>query len=423
MDTNTVIDTPAENILQGWLAQYNLPPDLVTLISSAITCLLVLMIAALSTLVVRRIFLPVVQKWIRSNKYTWDDPILDNGLVQKASWFISVMVISISVDALLEPGTTMYIMFKRLAMAAHVVVAIFTITAFLDTVNDIHKLLRKHRKQYLQACVDAGKIITYVLGVIFIASIFTGKSPLGIFSVLGGLTAVTMLIFKDSILGFVASLQLTATDMIQVGDWIEMPQYGADGDVLSMTIHSVKVQNWDKTVTTIPTHALVASSFKNWRGMKRSGGRRIKRPILIDISSIRFCDEEMLARFEKIRILEEYLKQKKQEITEEAGGQMPCDINGRRQTNIGVFRAYVVAYLRNNHNIHQNMTFLVRQLPPGTTGLPLEIYVFSKDTLWANYEAIQADIFDHLLAVIPEFELRVFQSPTGRDLHLLAEGS
>jgi len=235
-----------------------------------------------------------------------------------------------------------------------------------------------------------------------------------------------MLVFRDSILGFVAGIQLAANKMVAVGDWIEMPNYGADGDVLEVALTTVKVQNWDKTITTIPTYALISESFKNWRGMSESGGRRIKRPVNIDMSSIRFCDEEMLERYGKIQYISEYIEAKKEEL-EEFNQAINVDnaslVNGRRMTNIGTFRAYIRAYLQNHPAINKSMTFLIRQLQPTEHGLPIEIYVFSKDKVWANYEAIQADIFDHILAVVPEFDLRVHQNPTGADFRALNPGT
>jgi miniconductance mechanosensitive channel len=257
---------------------------------------------------------------------------------------------------------------------------------------------------------------------IFIVSILTDKSPWGILSILGGFTVVLMLVFKDTILGFVASIQLSGHDMVRIGDWIEMPKYGADGDVIDVSIHTVKVRNWDKTITTIPTYGLVTDAFKNWRGMSESGGRRIKRSFYIDMSSIKFCTDEMLERFRKFEFIREYIEQKQKEIDEynrEHAVETSQLINGRRQTNIGVFRAYIIAYLKKHPKIHQGMTFLVRHLEPTPTGLPIQIYVFSSDQAWANYEAIQADIFDHLLAAVPEFELRIFQNPTGHDFAAL----
>ena len=233
-----------------------------------------------------------------------------------------------------------------------------------------------------------------------------------------------MLVFKDSILGFVASIQINSTDIVRLGDWVEIPQYGADGDVIDISIHSIRVQNWDKTISTIPTYALVSNSFKNWRGMSESGGRRIKRALYIDIHSIRFCDKQMLDKFSKISMITDYIRSREKEIGEHNQRHnytQNHDISGRLQTNVGVFRAYVIAYLRNNSKLHQEMTFLVRQLAPTERGLPLEIYVFSKDQVWANYEAIQADIFDHLLAAAPEFGLRIFQNPSGYDLRCLGK--
>jgi miniconductance mechanosensitive channel len=232
-----------------------------------------------------------------------------------------------------------------------------------------------------------------------------------------------MIIFRDAILGFVAGIQLTANRMVSRGDWIEMPKYQADGDVIEVSLTTVKVQNWDKTITTIPTYAMISESFKNWRGMSESKGRRIKRAVNIDIGSIKFCTAEMLERFRKIQFIAEYIERKKEELAKH-NESVPTDnkslANGRQLTNIGTFRSYVLAYLRNHPSLDQDMTFLVRQLPPSEHGLPIEIYVFSNDIEWVSYEAIQADIFDHILAVVSEFDLRVFQSPAGSDLRELA---
>jgi miniconductance mechanosensitive channel len=237
------------------------------------------------------------------------------------------------------------------------------------------------------------------------------------------MAAVLMLIFKDPILGLAAGIQLSANKMVRVGDWIEMPKYGADGDVIDISLTTVKVQNWDKTIITIPTFALVSEGVKNWRGMSESGGRRIKRPIFIDMTSVKFCTQEMIERFSKIQYLSNYVLDKKKELSdfnEQRNIDNTVLVNGRRMTNLGTFRAYLVSYLRDHPKINKNLTFLVRQLDPGPTGLPIEIYVFSSDQVWANYESIQADIFDHVLAVIPEFDLRVYQNPTGSDFQNLA---
>lgn len=299
-----------------------------------------------------------------------------------------------------------------------VVLVILVLFALLNGVLSIYREFQVSRRFPLQGMVQIVKIVTLFVGGILIVSLLVNRSPLILFSGLGALTAVLLLVFKDAILGFVAGIQLTANRMLQVGDWISMSDYGADGDVLEVSLTTVKVQNWDKTITTIPTYALISDSFQNWRGMMESGGRRIKRSISIDMSSIRICDDAMIERFGRFAHIQDYIARKQKELAE-WNASRPVDddtwINGRRLTNIGTFRAYVEAYLKSHQQINQDMTFLVRQLPPSPEGLPIEIYVFSKDIRWAYYEAIQADIFDHIIAVVPEFGLRVFQNPTGAD--------
>ncbi|HEX9887701.1 MAG TPA: mechanosensitive ion channel domain-containing protein, partial [Longimicrobiales bacterium] len=259
----------------------------------------------------------------------------------------------------------------------------------------------------------------WIAGILVALSFVMNRSP-GIFlSGLGALTAVLMLVFRTTILSFVASLQIASNDMVRVGDWIEMPQFGADGDVVDIALHTVKVQNWDKTITTLPTHALVEHSFKNWRAMSESGGRRIKRALMLDMGSIRFLTPGDVERLERLELLADYLAAKREELATYRG--MRPDKEGleptpRRLTNVGTFRAYVLAYLRAHPAIHQEMTLLVRQLAPTPSGLPLELYCFTNDVRWAVYEDVQADIFDHLLSMAPEFGLRVFQQPAGSDI-------
>jgi miniconductance mechanosensitive channel len=269
------------------------------------------------------------------------------------------------------------------------------------------------------------QLIFVMIGILWAISIIFGVQVTRIFAGLGAVAAVLMLVFKDTILGFVAGIQLSANKMLKVGDWIEMPSHNADGTVLEVTLNTVKVQNWDKTITTIPTYALVSSPFMNWRGMEESGGRRIKRSIYLDMQSVRFCNPEMLDKFKKIHHLKEYIEQREAEI-ENYNHSNNIDetvlVNGRRMTNLGVFRKYVENYLMRHPSINKEMTFLVRHLQPTEKGIPLEIYVFSSEQRWAHYESIQADIFDHLLAVIPEFGLQVFQLPSGSDLRGLTGG-
>ncbi len=412
------------NWLTSLFQKFDLSSTTVELLAYMLTVFAVILTAIMATLIVRKTLLKFLVNWIQSNNYKWDDPLAGNKLLTKISWFVPVTIFSLAIDMFLDPGVTSYLPAKRLITASFVIVSVLSLTALLSSVNDIHRIVRKNKGSSLRSYTDAGKILTYVLGAIFLISIFTGKSPWGILSVLGGLTAVTMLVFKDSILGFVASVQINATDMVRLGDWVEIPQYGADGDVIDMSIHSIRVQNWDKTISTIPTYAVVSNSFKNWRGMSESGGRRIKRALNIDVHSIRFCDDQMLEKFSKIPLIADYIRNRQQEIidyNQHHNYDQNLNIGSRRQTNVGVFRAYIIAYLRNNSKLHQKMTFLVRQLAPTECGLPLEIYVFSKDQVWANYEAIQADIFDHLLAAVPEFGLRIFQNPSGYDFRCLGK--
>ena len=303
-----------------------------------------------------------------------------------------------------------------------IIVLMLALDSLLNAVVDIYRTFEASKEIPIKGFVQVVKIALYFLTVVFVISILLNKTPVYLLSGIGAMTAVLMLIFRDAILGFVAGIQLAANKMVSNGDWIEMPKYGADGDVLEVTLTTVKVQNWDKTITTIPTYALISESFKNWRGMQASGGRRIKRAINIDMGSIKFCDEEMLDRFGKIQYISEYIETMRNELAEFNHAKNVDNaslVNGRRMTNIGTFRAYVQAYLQNHPDINRDMTFLIRQLQPTQYGLPIEIYVFSKDKVWANYEGIQADIFDHILAVVQEFDLRVYQNPTGSDFRVL----
>jgi miniconductance mechanosensitive channel len=298
-------------------------------------------------------------------------------------------------------------------------VAAVSFNALLDAVNQIYESSSSFRGASIQGYLDILKILVLVGAIIISISLFTGQSPTVLLTGLGALTAVLLLIFRDTILSFVASIQISTQDLIKEGDWIEVPSYGADGDVVNMTLHTIKIQNWDKTISVIPTHKINEVAYKNWRGMQESGGRRIKRAIYLDLGSVRFCDAEMLARFRKVDILRPYLDKRTAEIereNREKGIELDSPLDGRQLTNIGTFRAYVEAYLRNHKDIHQQgLNFLVRQLEPGPTGVPIEVYAFTKTTVWAEYERIQADIFDHLLASVGVFDLRVFQEPTGMD--------
>lgn len=301
---------------------------------------------------------------------------------------------------------------------------ILTLNGLLDAINDIYELRRGATGAAITGYLDIVKILNLLVGIILSISIFTGQSPFGLLAGLGAITAVLLLIFRDTILAFMASVQISANDLIVEGDWLEVPTYNADGEVIDISLHQIKIQNWDKTISFIPTHKLLESSYKNWRGMSESGGRRIKRAIHLDLHSIRFCDEATLEGFKRFQLVSEYIDEKLNEMHEayeERGMDMEDPINAPRLTNASIYRAYIHAYIHNHPLIRQDLTVLVRQLDPGPMGLPIEIYVFTNTTDWVEYEDIQANIFDHLLAVVPEFGLRVFQEPSGSDFESLVK--
>ncbi|HLS27920.1 MAG TPA: mechanosensitive ion channel domain-containing protein [Opitutales bacterium] len=308
----------------------------------------------------------------------------------------------------------------RVAVEVYLIgVALVVIDAALNVALDAYNSGQRTRPLPIKGFIQAIKLTTILIGIILILAVILGKSPLILMSGLGALGAVLLLVFKDAILGFVAGIQLSANNMVQTGDWIEMPQQNADGFVTDVSLTTVKVQNWDKTITTIPSYLLISDSFKNWRGMFESGGRRIKRPIYIDMCTIRFLDEELLERCKKINLLRPYLVRVLKEIQEhnsEAKLDVDDLLNGRHLTNIGTFRAYCIAYLRQHKQLNHEMILLVRQLAPTAHGLPLEIYTFTSDTSWVVHEGVQSDIFDHFLAILPHFGLRVFQQPSGSDI-------
>ena len=375
--------------------------------------LIVVVISLLLYLFTRYIILKSISKIFRKTSTNLDDILIEKGVLNRLSYFIPLIFIYNLKDLL-----AVHEIIDRILISIIALILVSTLNAFINALNDIYYKSQYSNRFNIKSYIQILKLFVNIFGIIIIIALLTGKSPVYFLSGLGALTAVLMLVFKDTILSLVSSIQISSNDLFKIGDWVEAPQFGADGDVIDIALHSVKIQNWDKTISIIPTHKLTDSSFKNWRGMSDSGGRRIKRSIKIDMNSIKFCDNSMIERFKKFKVISNYINQKLSEIEKYNIDNNIIEeglINGRSLTNIGTFRAYVEGYLRNHASIHNEMTFLVRQLSPEADGLPIEIYVFSNDTNWVNYESIQSNIFDHLIAILSEFDLKVFQNPTGND--------
>ncbi len=409
-------------IIGKWLEGVGLGSELSELVIRGGLLLVVILLGIIANIVAKRFVLMGVKYLVGRTETKIDDIFLERKVFTKLSHFAPAIVIYLLSPLAIGEFEQLSGLITHAAMIYMVVVGLIVIDSFLNAVLDIYRTFEASKEIPIKSFMQILKIVIYFFALIFIISIMLDKSPVYLISGLGALTAVLLLIFKDSILGFVAGIQLISNKMISHGDWVEIPKYGADGDVLEITLTTVKVQNFDKTITTVPTYALISDSFKNWRGMEQSDGRRIKRSVYIDLSTIKLCSEEMLERFSRIDAIKGYIERKRSEVDEYNKANSIDDsvlVNGRRLTNVGTFRAYLESYLKGHPMINKKMTLLVRQLAPTEFGLPIEIYVFSSDKNWINYEAIQADIFDHILAVVPEFGLGVFQNPSGSDFKAL----
>ena len=408
--------------LTDWIIEQGLQMSHAVIIARSTILILIIILSFLANYLSKHFIVKGLTDVVNSTKTQWDDVILGKKVFNRLAQIVPALVIYCSINIPLEGFILVISLIKGAALIYMIFMANLAINALLNASLGIYNTYEISNRIPIKGFIQVFKIIIYFICFILIISILLNKTPIILFSSLGALTAVLMFIFKDPILGFIAGIQLSANQMVAKGDWISMPKYGADGNIIDIALTTVKIQNWDKTITTIPTYALITESFKNWRGMSESGGRRIKRSINIDINTIRFCTEEMLSRFKEIHYISDYLKKTETE-TQVYNQKLNVDhsnlVNGRRMTNIGTFRAYVETYLRNQPMINKEMTFLVRQLAPTEHGLPIEIYVFSKVQEWGEYENIQANIFDHILAVVPEFDLRVFQDPSGRDFNKL----
>ena len=394
--------------------------DPILLAAAGLVLLVVVAVAA--NVVVKRVLLRLVRRVATSGAIPWGDTLVRHKVFARLANVVPALIIAMGIALLPGFSEQFVTVIQNVAIGYVALMLTIALAATLRAGNEIYESFPLSRDRPLKGVVQLVQIVVYIVGAILVVAIIFEQSPLLFLSGFGAMTAVLLLVFKDTILGLVASVQLTALDMLRVGDWIEMPQSGADGDVIEVSLHTIKVQNWDKTITTIPTHRLIAESFRNWRAMSESGGRRIKRAVNIDQASIRFLETDEVDDLKRFALLAGYLGDKQRELAEaqaDLGEAGSVSVNRRRLTNVGTFRAYTLAYLKAHAKINADMTLLVRQSPPGPQGLPIEIYCFTRSTDWIVYEDVQSDVFDHLIAILPEFGLRLFQNPAGSDVSRL----
>jgi miniconductance mechanosensitive channel len=411
--------------LKELLISWGLSEQMAASSKNIIVILSLLIITFLAYFITKKILINIIRSFVNKTKVAWDDIILNQKILRRVSHLIPALIIYFfSKNGLIEyPQISNFI--QTGAYIYIILIGMLILDSFLTALNEIYSTLPASRERPIKGYIQSIKIVIFFIGVIVIISVIIGKSPTKLLASLGAIAAILILIFKDTILGLVSGIQLTANQMVKIGDWISMPSKNADGTVMEITLNTVKVQNWDRTITTIPTYSLISESFQNWKGMEESEGRRIARSVHVDLKSIKFCDHEMLEKFKRIKLIEKYIVDKQIEI-EKYNKSLDLDdndkVNRRNLTNIGVFRKYIELYLENHPKVHSKdsgYTLIVRHLQPTEMGLPIQIYCFSKDQAWADYEQVQADIFDHVLAVVPEFELSVYQNPTGEDFKQL----
>lgn len=392
--------------------------------STAIVILALIIACILGYWITNRFVVDIVHRIVKNTKNQYDDFLLEKKVFNKLAQITPAIIINLTLPSIINDAPQLAEFLAQVAQVWIIAVVLLTLSAFLDALNGIYLHSKISKNRSIKGYIQLVKIIAVIFGILGVLAVFIdGFEMSKIFAGIGAMAAVLILVFRDTILSLVASIQIGANDMVRLGDWIVIPKYGADGDVIEITLNTIKIQNWDKTISTVPVYALVSDSFQNWRGMSDSGGRRIKRSLNIDMKSVCFASPELLEKLKTFYLLKDYISTKELELeVRNAKLAMAKDIvyNTARQTNLGIFRKYLEAYLKSLPTIHKNMTFLVRHLQPSEKGLPIEIYVFSNNQEWAAYEGIQADIFDHVLAIISEFDLRVFQNPTGDDFAALA---
>lgn len=411
--------------LNDFLVQVGLSEELAAYTTLFIGILLLAIVSWVVDILTRKLLLRAVQGLVTKSKNQWDDILLEKKVFHRLAHIAPVIIIELAAPALFADFDFLKPVVLALTDVLMIWLVVQVLFALLNAFEFVLNRSPLFRDKPIASYFQLGKLLISIIGGVLMLSVLLQKEPWYFLSAFGAMTAVILLIFKDTILGLVASIQVAAHDTLRVGDWVEMPKYGADGDVLQITLNNVRIQNFDKTITTVPTYAFISESFKNWRGMKEAGGRRIKRSLFINLSTVRFCTPEMLEKYQAYELVRDYLSTRSREI-DAYNAEKKVDksvlLNGRNLTNIGIFRAYALNYLKNHPHIYsEGMTLMVRQLEPTAQGLPLQIYCFTKDTRWPVYEGIQADIFDHLLAAASNFDLEIFQTPSGWDIQQLGQ--
>ena len=411
--------------INSLLLSWGVSPSVAGVLDDVAAFVLILLVAFLADAVCRHFVLRAVAHLVKRTKATWDDVVFDHHVMSRFSLMVVPIVVYVLLPLVFPNASSAPLMafVMRITLVGLLLAFLGFASAFLKAIYAVYSEKEHLKNRPLKGLLQTLLVLLWFVGVIVIVAILLGKSPIALLTGLGASAAILMLVFKDSIMGFVSGVQLSANDMLKVGDWIKMPKYGADGIVTEVTLATVKVRNWDNTVTTIPPYMLVSDSFQNWNAMRESEGRRVKRSINIDVNSVCFCTPDMLERFRQIDLLRDYIDGKEAELRawREEHGLAPDDAspNGPRQTNLGVFRAYLTAYLYSLPYVNHDLHCMVRQLQPTAQGIPLELYFFSTVKDWVPYEGIQSDVFDHVLAIVPEFGLQLYQSPSGRDLERL----
>ena len=404
---------------EKWLIGTGLSDQMAQLTKVAISLFVIIALSVAVNYIAKHFIVVWLNRIAKRTPSNWNTFMIKRKVLHKLSHLAQALVIQFTIGiALYDFNPNLTTLIEKLTYVYIAVIWLLVIDSLLNVLHDMYLVVDTSKSKPVKGYIQFLKIILYILGGVVIISILFNKSPKTLLVGMGASVAVLTLIFKDTILGLVASVQVSTNNLVKPGDWIEMPGRNVDGTVIDISLTAVKVQNWDRTISTIPTYSLVSDGFINWKGMLESDGRRIKRSVYIDVRSVKFCSPELLEKLKKIHLIKDYIEQRSEEIEEynqEMGFDTTMPVNGRRLTNLGIFRKYVNTFLENNPNISKKSTYMVRHLQLTERGIPLEIYCFSLEKAWVDYEGIQADIFDHILAVIPQFELQVFQNPTGDD--------